>query len=196
MPRDGEKTRERIVRAASSLFYRSGIRAVSVDAIAENAGVTKKSLYYHFRSKDELVEAYLISHDQPNLAQFRLWYEEAEGDVADRIHAIFMAVAAVSDKRRWRGCGFLRTAAELIETPGHPAVKAASRHKRNVEVWLGERLHDHGFSEAKNLARQVALLLDGAFSTMLVHHDPAYILSAGEAARTLVRQAARQRSPT
>ena len=50
-------TRDRIVAAANRLFYREGIRAVSVDAVAEEAGLTKRSLYYHFKSKDELIEA-------------------------------------------------------------------------------------------------------------------------------------------
>src|SRR5690606_35540225 len=102
MARDGSGTRERIIRAANELFYKSGIRAVSVDAIAARAGVTKKSLYYHFASKDELVEAYLVSRDQPNLAQFRRWYQEADGDVADRIGGIFRAIALVAGRRRWK----------------------------------------------------------------------------------------------
>lgn len=193
MPRDGVDTRERIIRAANALFYKSGIRAVSVDAIAERAGLTKKSLYYHFRSKDELVEAYLVSRDQPNVAQFRRWFEEAEGDVAERICFIFRAIANVACKRGWKGCGFLRTAAELVDTPGHPAVKAASRHKRNVEAWLSDAMREHGVEDAARIARQIVLLLDGAFSTLLVHHDPAYVESAGEAARTLVEQGLQRR---
>ena len=51
-------TRERILTAASKLFYAEGIRAVGVDAVAEKAGLTKRTLYYHFRSKDDLVAAY------------------------------------------------------------------------------------------------------------------------------------------
>lgn len=60
-------TRERIVAAANRLFYREGIRAVSVDAVAEEAGITKRSLYYHFKIKDELIEAYLCYLDHPNI---------------------------------------------------------------------------------------------------------------------------------
>ena len=54
-------TRERIIAAASKLFYSDGIRGVSVDAVAAKAGLTKRTLYYHFRSKDDLVAAYLAA---------------------------------------------------------------------------------------------------------------------------------------
>ena len=64
MARPEVPTRERIISAANALFYNDGIRGVSVDAVAEKAGVTKRTLYYHFRSKDELVAAYLAGRDQ------------------------------------------------------------------------------------------------------------------------------------
>ncbi|MEP4196127.1 MAG: helix-turn-helix domain-containing protein, partial [Aliishimia sp.] len=62
--------KDRILDAANRLFYSEGIRAVSVDAIAAKADLTKKTLYYHFKSKDDLVAAYLASRDQPNLTLF------------------------------------------------------------------------------------------------------------------------------
>src|SRR5678816_3428725 len=71
MPRPSEPTRARIVQAASALFYNEGIRRVSVDEVAAKAGLTKRTLYYHFKSKDDLVAAYLAARDQPNLALFR-----------------------------------------------------------------------------------------------------------------------------
>ncbi len=72
-------TRERIVAAAVKLFYSEGIRAVSVDAVAEKADVTKRTLYYHFDSKDDLIAAYLETRDQPNLAVYRRWFAETMG---------------------------------------------------------------------------------------------------------------------
>src|SRR5690606_6360238 len=82
-------TRERIIKAAVKLFHGEGIRAVSVDAVAAKAGVTKRTLYYHFRSKDDLIAAYLETRDQPNLVVFRQWFDEAAGDIADKVEAIF-----------------------------------------------------------------------------------------------------------
>lgn len=187
MPRDATQTREKIVKTASRLFYGKGVRAVSMDTVAEKAGLTKKTLYYHFRSKDDLVTAYLASRDQPNLDLFAKWFAQAEGPLPERIRAIFDNIAKGAASRRWKGCGFLRTAAELVETPGHPAVKQASAHKKRLEAWLAEVIAAEQPDHAPQLARHVLLLLDGAFSTMLVHHDTAYIRSAGEAASALLR---------
>ena len=129
-------TRDRIVSAASKLFYGEGIRGVSVDAVAEKAGVTKRTLYYHFASKDELVEAYLSERDQPNLAAFRNWYEASDGDVAAKVRGIFRNLAARARHPKWKGCGFLRTSAELVNMPGHPAMKTGAAHKKRLEAWL------------------------------------------------------------
>src|SRR5215510_10048019 len=89
MAASSNPTRERIISAASKLFYDDGIRSVSVDAVAEKAGLTKRTLYYHFRSKDDLVAAYLEVRDQPNLALFRRWFAEADGDLPAKVQAIF-----------------------------------------------------------------------------------------------------------
>jgi len=187
MPRNSQITRDRIIDASSRLFYAKGIRAVSVDTIAEKAGITKKTLYYHFKSKDELIATYLVSRDQPTLMLFSKWFEAAEGSVADKVHAIFLEVAQSARHPKWKGCGFLRTAAELADMPGHPAMQAGAAHKRNVEIWLTEKIADTGVRNAELLARQVVLLLDGAFATALIHRNPEYIEIAGDAAATLLR---------
>ncbi|MBT8154077.1 TetR/AcrR family transcriptional regulator [Epibacterium ulvae] len=181
--------KNRILDAANRLFYGEGIRAVSVDAIATRAGLTKKTLYYHFKSKDDLIEAYLASRDQPNLALFRKWFDEAEGDLADKAEAIFVNLAQSARHPKWKGCGFLRTAAELANMPGHPAMKVGADHKKKFEAWLCEVFGEGRTADPDELARHIVLLMDGAFSTVLVHHDPAYIESAGRAAREVVTNA-------
>jgi len=181
-------TRDRIVSAAAKLFYSEGIRAVSVDAVAEKAGVTKRTLYYHFASKDDLIAAYLDGRDQPNLALFKRWFSEADGDVADKVRGVFYALAKSSRHPRWKGCGFLRTCAELANMPGHPAMKVGVAHKKRVEDWLNDVLEAVGLeTRARTLARQIILLLDGGFAVVLLHRDPSYMETAGEAAHALVR---------
>ncbi|MBI1753365.1 MAG: TetR/AcrR family transcriptional regulator [Acidobacteria bacterium] len=184
MPRDGQSTRARLVQAASHLFYREGISGVSVDAVAAKAGVTKRTLYYHFSSKDDLVAAYLEARDQPNLALMAQWYREASGGPAAKVEAIFRNLAQSARHPKWRGCAFLRTIAELASMPGHPARKAGARHKRAFEAWLAAELAAASSPEA--LARQIVILLDGAFAASLTHRDAAYVEAAGEAARKLV----------
>ncbi|KZL10605.1 TetR/AcrR family transcriptional regulator [Pseudovibrio sp. Ad26] len=179
-------TRDRILDAANKLFYGEGIRAVSVDAVAEKAGITKKTLYYHFKSKDDLVTEYLISRDQPNLEAFATWFDEAEGSTADKTAAIFLRVAENARHPKWKGCGFIRTAAELANMPGHPAVVVGAKHKKKFEAWLAQRYELVGVKEPEVLARRVVLLMEGAFSTLLIHRDPAYAEDAADTARCLV----------
>ncbi len=192
MPRDSSKTRKSIIDAAGRLFYGEGIRAVSVDSVAEAAGVTKKTLYYHFASKDDLIEAYLDSRDQPTLDLFRRWYDETEGTVADKVRGMFERFAEVSGSTRWKGCGFLRTTAELAAFPGHPAIAAGARHKKRFEAWLAAILEEAQVAQPAAIARQVVVLLDGAATVMLIHRDADYVLSAAELAAGLVRNAVKQ----
>ncbi|WFE88435.1 TetR/AcrR family transcriptional regulator [Roseibium porphyridii] len=182
-------TRDKIVDAATKLFYREGIRAVSVDAVAAKAGVTKKTLYYHFESKDDLVAEYLSSRDQPNLRLYETWFGAAQGDVSDKVEAIFLELTEAARHPKWQGCGFLRTTAELANQPGHPALRVGAAHKKKFEDWLTNSLSSHGCTHPDAISRQVVLLMDGAFSTMLVHRDPSYIQEAGRAAKTLVKGA-------
>jgi len=186
MPRKSEPTREKILTAANRLFYAEGIGRVSVDAVAEKAGVTKRTLYYHFRSKDDLIAAYLESRDQPNLDQFAKWFEAGGDTLPERVEAMFKGLARAARSSRWKGCGFLRTAAELANKPGHPAVKIGAAHKKRFEAWLAERIAEAGCEDAAMRARQIALLMEGAFSTMLIHRDPDYIRVAGQTAAALV----------
>lgn len=185
--RNAKPARERIIDAANRLFYQEGIRAVSVDAVAEKAGVTKKTLYYHFKSKDDLVAEYLSSRDQPNLKLFEAWFDSAEGDAADKVEAIFLELAKSARHPKWKGCGFLRTAAELANLPGHPAMKIGSGHKKKFENWLAKQFTKSQLDDPAAIARQVVLLMDGAFSTMLIHRDAAYAEEAGRAAKSIVR---------
>lgn len=182
-------TKDRIVAAASKLFYDEGIRGVSVDAVAEKAGVTKRTLYYHFKSKDDLIAAYLEGRDQPNLALFKRWFDEAVGGLAAKVQAIFDNLARAARHPKWRGCGFLRTSVELANMPGHPAMKIGAAHKKKFEAWLQAEFEAAKLSDAPLLARHVALLLDGSFATVLLHRDPAYMEAAGLAAHKLVSAA-------
>ncbi|AMS44069.1 TetR/AcrR family transcriptional regulator [Aminobacter aminovorans] len=192
MRTSGKPTRERIVDAASKLFYGEGIRAVSVDAVAEKAGLTKRTLYYHFQSKDELIAAYLDGRDQPNLALFQRWFGEAEGGIDQKIRAIFQNLAKAARHPRWKGCGYLRTAAELADMPGHPAIKTGIAHKKRVEAWLASAFAAEGVRSPELLARQIILLLDGCFAVVLLNRDASYMETAGEAAATLVKSALAQ----
>jgi AcrR family transcriptional regulator len=180
-------TSDLIVSVASKLFYTEGIRGVGMDLIAEKAGVTKRTLYYHFRSKDDLVAAYLASRDQPGLNLFQRWFEDTEGDLADKARGIFSNLAQSARHPKWKGCGFLRTTAELVNMPGHPAIRVGAAHKKGFEAWIRGQIEEAGLANSGSLARQVMLLLDGSFAVALLHRDPSYIKDAGEAVFSLIR---------
>lgn len=186
MSQTAKSTKDRILDAANKLFYGEGIRAVSVDAIADAAKVTKRTLYYHFESKDQLIEGYLASRDQPNLALFAQWFDAAEGSIAEKTAAIFYRVGENARHPKWKGCGFLRTAAELANMPGHPAVAVGAAHKKKFEAWLTERYAAAGLPNPAAVARSIVLLMDGAFSTILIHRDPEYAIAAGDTARAII----------
>jgi AcrR family transcriptional regulator len=189
MARSPYPTRERIISAASALFYNEGIKRVSVDAVAAKASLTKRTLYYHFKSKDDLVAAYLASRDQPNLELFKKWFTETEGGLPAKVEAIFRNLARSARHPKWKGCGFLRTSAELANMPGHPAIKIGAAHKKKFEDWLRLIFEAEGIGNASRLARQILLLLDGSFAVVLLHRDPSYMETAGEAAFSLTEAA-------
>lgn len=196
MSQNKPSTKQLIITTANKLFYQYGIKATSMDAIAEKASVTKKTLYYHFQSKDDLISAYLESRDQPNLIAFQQWFESQEGNIEDKIRAVFQGIVEATSHPKWRGCGFQRTVGELANKPGHPAMQIASQHKKKIEAWLQTVLSTQGIEPAAELAKQLLLLMEGAFAAQLIHRDAEYIHMAGEAAITLIRTASIRMSAT
>lgn len=184
--RDRGTTRRRIVKAAYELFYRRGYARVSVDAIAERARITKRTLYDHFPSKDDVLAAML--EDQHDLAtrQTGDWLDGlpvSPGAMADRL---FADLAAWAGKPRWSGSGFTRLAMELADLPGHPARAIARRHKAAVEERLAAELLKRGISRPKERARALVLLIEGTNALMVIHGDRAYAAAAAQAARVLL----------
>ncbi|HEY0524869.1 MAG TPA: TetR/AcrR family transcriptional regulator [Stellaceae bacterium] len=188
MPRNAADTRTRIIDAAEDLFYAEGFRAVSVDAIAERAGVTKRTLYYHFASKNELMAAYLDGRDASTMTRYQEWFAKTgEGlPISERIAGIFAKFAEWSSNPEWKGCGFIRAASELAGEPDHPAVAVASRHKKGFEAWLAGLIAEAGIADSALAARRIMLLLDGAASQSLLHRDPSYAEAAIGAVHALL----------
>jgi AcrR family transcriptional regulator len=168
---------ERIMEAADRLFYRKGIRAVGVDAVAAEAGISKRSLYDTFPSKDALVAAYLRQRvqslpmsDRPPTAQVLALF--------DQLHARF----ANGD---FRGCPFVNAVTELAEDC-ETARSIALAYKDDRRGHIASLLASAGASAPATLASQITLLLEGAIASMLVRRDPAVALQAREAASVLI----------
>ncbi|MCA1006906.1 TetR/AcrR family transcriptional regulator [Rhodococcus hoagii] len=149
----------RILDAASELFYRNGIHAVGVDAIAAESGVTKRTLYDRFGSKDALVVAYLTERN-------RRWWERLEERLATAEHPRALAVfdsylADVDDGER--GCAFINASGELPFS--HPGYEVIRDHKQRVYERLVQLVVEEGLVEdPPRVAEHVYLLLEGAVS--------------------------------
>ncbi|HET6159172.1 MAG TPA: helix-turn-helix domain-containing protein [Dongiaceae bacterium] len=193
MPRNPTATRTRIYAAAYVLFYRKGFQRTSLDDIAAKAGVTKRTLYYHVRSKDELAGAMLEHQHAFVLAEMARWIGPVTGKLNARklVDRLFDSMARWAEKglagrERWTGGGFTRMAMELADLPGHPARVATRRHKATVEAELARRLAQSGAGRAPDLAAQIQILVEGAMILMLIHGDVRYARLARAAVRKLI----------
>lgn len=168
-----------------------------MDEIAAATTVTKRSLYYHFESKDQLLAAVLDAQHELALAAFKTFGDRLSGSPEAIIEGLFDQLAVWADKPRWAGSGFTRLVIELADLPGHAARAIARRHKALLEAHLAEFLARAGVDRARDLAREIWLLSEGAISLMLVHGDTDYSAAAARAAKALLRdrrRAGRMRS--
>ncbi|MES2071049.1 MAG: TetR/AcrR family transcriptional regulator [Pseudomonadota bacterium] len=175
------EVRDRILETASALFYSQGVRAVGVDLVALQANVAKTSLYRHFRTKDDLVAAFLQREDEDFWQCWERVAQRHADDAMAELDAHFHWIGERVERPNYRGCPQINVAAEFPEQD-HPARKVALAHKLELRRRLkgiAERL------EAKRpdeLAGQLALFINGAFVS-------SQIFLAGEATLLLTTTA-------
>ena len=172
--------KERILETADRLFYLQGIRAVGVDTIAAEIGISKRTLYNHFPSKSELIAAYLAGRFKQVPASDRPPVEQILGTF-DRLERGFAA-------KGFRGCPFVNAVAEL-GAEDRSVKKIAIAFKESRRIWFRDLLMQLEVADANDLATQLQLLVDGAIATDLVRNDPSAARAAKEAARVLLRNA-------
>lgn len=178
----------RILDAASVLFYERGITAVGVDLIAEQSGVTKRTLYNRFGSKDVLVAAYLLDREQR-------WRHLVDAAVAEPgLSALDRVTAPFDALREWmtqspRGCAFINALAELPD-PAHPAHRIAAEEKRSLWSLFARLAADAGITEATDVAHRLVCLHEGALALRAALPTIDSVTVASQAARDLVRSAA------
>jgi AcrR family transcriptional regulator len=172
--------KDRILETADRLFYLRGIRAVGVDTIAAEIGISKRTLYNHFPSKDALILAYL----ERRLVQPRASDESPLEQILGTFDSLERRFAA----KDFRGCPFVNAVAEL--GPKDKAVKKiATAFKESRRLWFRDLLIELGVTDPEALATQLTLLVDGAIAQDLVRDDPAMARAAKVAATALLRNA-------
>jgi AcrR family transcriptional regulator len=153
--------RDRLLAVAGDLFYRHGIRAVGVDAIAEAAGTNKMTLYRHFASKNELVAEYLRQTARQADGCWDRFRQAHPGDALAQIRAWLAEVADHLADTGERGCALANAAVELPEKD-HPARRVIEEFKLAQRARLIELCRAAGLSEPDMLADELHLLLEGA----------------------------------
>lgn len=174
---------ERILAAADKLFYAQGIRAVGVDTVAAEAGVSKRTLYNHYPSKDALIAAYLT-------ARFNLM-APSDAPARDQLLGAYERIERMVADGSFRGCPYVNAVTELGD-PKHPAAGIAVQFKEQRRLWYRALLERLGARDAEALSTQLQILFEGALSLALVRGDPAVARSARAAAEVLVDAAVRK----
>ncbi|CAB3660023.1 TetR/AcrR family transcriptional regulator [Achromobacter ruhlandii] len=153
---------DRIRKTAREMFYRDGIRAVGVDAIVNQAGVTKPSLYRSFSSKDELAAVYLRDYDAEFWGRFNAACDAHPGDPQAGLRAYLSGLSVRAVQNGYRGCGLTNAAVEYPEA-GHPARVVAVEHKVELRRRLAAMAAEMGAPDPAKLGDGLLLLIEGAF---------------------------------
>lgn len=154
--------KERILETASALFYSQGVRAVGVDLVVARAGIAKTSLYRHFRTKDDLIAAFLQREDEHF---WQCWDRVAQGHADDPVAELDAHCEWIGERverLNYRGCPQINVAAEFPDQE-HPARKVALAHKLQLRSRLKDLAVRLGAKRPDELAGQLTLLVNGAF---------------------------------
>jgi AcrR family transcriptional regulator len=158
--------RQRLLDAAADLFYSRGVGAVGVDTICAAACVSKRTLYQHFGSKDQLVAESLDTFGPAILEQY-IAQTDPGAPPRDTITAVFNRVWAWSQSEQFRGCAFVNTAAELAD-PQHPARAVARHYKLRLRQFFVDQATRGNADNPERLGDQLVMLFDGAVITTLM----------------------------
>jgi AcrR family transcriptional regulator len=184
------RTHERILEVAADLLYKEGIGNVSVDDIAGAVGVTKATLYQHFRSKDELIAACLSAVDQLHFDWFVNETNKKVAGGSQPLVAVFDVLDMWFHSAVFRGCAFINATVQLADGT-HPAHLAVLTHKRRTRDWLQQLARDAGVADERSerLAAYLMVAMEGAIITALVQQDPDAGKDARHIAELLVAEA-------
>jgi AcrR family transcriptional regulator len=176
--------RRRILDTATGLFYAEGVHTVGIDRIIGAAGVAKATFYHHFRSKDDLVRAYVAEQGSRQRAAIAAM---PAGSPRETLEAVFALMCDFGSGADYRGCAFINAAAEYPD-PAHPVRQAVADHRRWNRDLFRDLLTADGHPDAERTADILLLLRDG-LSVGFDLDDPAVVRAAASEAlaRVLVR---------
>ena len=180
--------RDQLIQTALELFAKNGIHATGVDSIVEQSGVTKKTLYAHFRSKEELVLAVLRQYDELARNDFMRGVESGGKTPRARLLAVFDFAERWFQQSNFYGCLFINTIGEYSDK-GTPIRQICKEYKKLVKGYIRELCEQAGASDPQGLAEELAMLLEGATVTAQVSQNPKTAKIAKRAAKVLIDKA-------
>jgi AcrR family transcriptional regulator len=157
-------SRERILRTASVLFYREGTRAVGVDLIVAQSGVAKTTLYRHFATKDDLIEAFLQREDSEFWQNWDQVAQAHAGDPQCQLEAQLQWIGDRIMRPGYRGCPQINIAAEYSDE-SHAARKVADSHKIELRRRLAVIARAMELPHPEGFALRMSIVIDGALSS-------------------------------
>ena len=186
-----KSTRQRLMEAAFTRFYRDGFRNVGIDQILADVGISKTAFYKHFESKEDLMVAALEDHAQTMAGQIlELVRKRGGASPLAQLRALFDAVENILEEENFRGCVFVNASIEF-PLPHEPAHVAAAKSKAAFEQMIREIAAQAGADDPAALAQELALIMEGAYVTQHVSGNRESI----KIARRLGERAIAQRVP-
>jgi AcrR family transcriptional regulator len=179
-------TRDRILKTAGSLFYQHGYRAIGIDRIIAEADVAKGSFYHHFKSKDELMVAWIERADRLGLA----WEKAAVDQRVDPLMAVVEAVVARAGEASCKGCTFQVGVAEFAEKDHIVHIAARSVKDRMLKRYAAYA-RQQGLAQPTVIARQIFLLVEGIWAASRMYGVDAPHKAAISAAKALMAAASK-----
>jgi AcrR family transcriptional regulator len=177
--------KDRILAAASKLFYAEGIQNVGIDRIIAESGVAKMSLYNNFKSKDELIAACLEKMAKDWNAFFSRRLQELATEPGEQLLAAFDILREWSEKPNYRGCPFINSSVELAN-PNHLGFQVAVRHKKATAELLAQLATAAGLANPEMLAQELFILIEGSLVVSMMQGNSQAIAQAKEAAALLI----------
>ena len=179
---------EQLIETAHRLFEQQGFHATGVDQIASDAGVTKRTLYKHFGSKEGLIAVVLERHHKAMLARVRARVEASGPEAEARLMCCFDLYGEWFAHPDFAGCIYIKTLNEF-RTCSSDLCKVARRSKQSVRDYLVEIACSGDLSGPEALADQLQLLLEGAVIVAQFGCGKRSIETAREIAQDLIKQA-------
>lgn len=159
--------RDDLVDAAMRVFYRQGFHTSSLDDIQKEGGISRMTLYNHFKSKDELIIAAMRRRDEIFRNQLMKFVDSKGKTPLERIIAVFDFHEEWFEGEEFCGCMFINAAAEFFAAKSTPR-RLAADHKLEIIRYLSGLCEAAGIQDPDETAEQLSILLEGAIVTARV----------------------------